>query len=201
MIATVGILSVVTVLLSVAGMFREPRLAGASVAAETALARPDQRLVMQTDQAIRALTAADVTITPAVPFDVEATDRTITVRFTGMLRALTDYTVAATVTGVSTGATGTLTYNFTTPDLEVSVLQRDLDGLDQVIRRAVSSPDPDVLLEADRIQEFAETGYGVAAIILDDAGSGSLVIAPDGEDQVQQVALPTKRGARETAHL
>jgi hypothetical protein len=189
-LATVGILSLAAAALSVAGAFRAPRLDTASVAAATALVRPDQRLVLQTDQAIRPLTAADLTITPEMPFEFEATDRTITVRFTGMLRALTDYTVTVAVTGASTGAAGTLTYEFTTPDLVVSVLQRDLDGPDRVVRRPVSSSDTEVVLESDRIQEFAETGYGVAAIVLDDDSSGRLVIAPDGEDQLQDVALP-----------
>lgn len=189
--ATVGILALATTGLGVAGAFRAPHLDQASVAAASALERPGQRLVVQADQAIDPVEASDVTITPAAPVDVTSDGRAITIRFTGMLRALTEYTVTATVRGSSTGVEGALGYMFTTPDLSVAVLVRDLDGPDQVVRRSVSGDDTAVVFSADRIQEFAVTPDGVAAVVLDETGpDGRLVLAPTGETLTQEVGLP-----------
>jgi hypothetical protein len=195
-LATLGILAIAVTGLGIAGAFRAPHLDDASVAAATALQRPDQRLVLQADQAIEPVEAGDVRIAPDTPIDVSSDGRAITVRFTGMLRALTEYTVSVDVRGSSTGVAGAWEYAFTTPDLDVSVLVRDLEGPDQVVRRAVSGADSAVLFRADRIQEFALTPDGVAAIVLDEAASGPaaaagrLVLAPAGETITQEVALP-----------
>ena len=190
-LATVGILAVAVAGLGVAGAFRAPHLDDASVAAATALQRPDQRLVLQADQAIDPVDADDVRIEPEVPIEVNSDGRAITVRFTGMLRALTDYTVSVDVRGASTGVAGSWQYRFTTPDLDVAVLVRDPEGADEVLGRAVSGADAEVLFRADRIQEFALTPDGVAAVVLGETGAdGRVVIAPTGETTLQEVALP-----------
>lgn len=191
LVATLGILAVATAGLAVAGAFRGPHLDDASVAAATALERSGQRLVLNADQAIDPVDAADVRIVPETPVDVSSDGRAVTIRFTGMLRALTDYTVAVAVSGSATGVDSTLEYAFTTPDLDVAVLVRHLDGPDEVRRRPVSGADTATLFSADRIQEFALTRDGVAAIVLDDSGpNGRLVIAPEGENITQDVGLP-----------
>jgi len=191
LVATLGVLAVATAGLGVAGAFRVPHLDSASVAAATALERPGQRLVLRADQAIAPVAAEDVTITPAAPIEVDSDDRAITLRFTGMLRARTEYTVEVAVTGTATGVAGTLRYTFPTPDLDVAVLVRDPDGPDEVRRRTVSGDGTETVFTADRIQEFAETRDGVAAIVLEPSGAnGRLVIAPDGETLTQEVALP-----------
>ena len=189
--AAVGILSLAVVALGVAGAFRGPHLADASVAAASALERPGQRLVLQADQAIDPVDAAAVRVEPEVPVEVASDERTITIRFTGMLRALTDYTVSVAVSGSATGVDGVLEYRFTTPDLDVAVLVRDLDGPDEVRGRSVSGDAAGTLFSADRIQEFALLPDGVAAIVLDETGAdGRLVIAPTGEQITQEVGLP-----------
>jgi hypothetical protein len=190
-VATIGILGLATAGLAVAGVFRGPHLADASVAAATALERSGQRLVLRADQAIEAVEAADVQITPVIPVEVSSDSRTITIRFAATLRALTDYSVRVAVTGSATGVDGVLQYAFTTPDLDVAVLVRDLDGPDEVRRRPVSGDTTETLFSADRIQQFALTGDGVAAIVLDDEGAtGHLVIAVAGDPITQEVGLP-----------
>lgn len=190
-VATLGVLGLAATALTVAGAFRAPHLDDAAVAAGTALERPGQRLVLTADQAIDAVGTDDVTITPAVPVEVSSDGRAITIRFTGMLRARTAYDVAVDVTGAATGVRGTLAYAFTTPDLEVAVLVRDLDGPDEVRGRAVSGRDAARLVAADRIQEFALTRDGVGAILLDEAGAeGRLGFALTGEEQLQEFPLP-----------
>lgn len=177
--------------LGVAGAFRGPKLDTANVAAATALERVGQRLVLISDQAIDPVTAEDVQISPDVPISVVSDERSVTIRFSGMLRALTEYTVAVAVTGSATGVTGALEHTFSTPDLEVTVLVRDLDGPDEVRTRTVSGQESATVFEADRIQEFAELRDGVAAVVLDDGRTtGRLVIAVAGEPVTQEVALP-----------
>jgi hypothetical protein len=190
-LATVGILGVVAAGLAVAGAFRGPHLDDAGVAAETALERAGQRLVLQADQAIDPVDASHVHIEPTVPIEVSSEERSITIRFTGMLRALTEYRVTAAVTGSATGVSGTLEHAFTTPDLDIAVLVRDLEAADEVRARSVSGAETTTLFAADRIQEFARLRDGVAAIVLDDEGAnGRLVIAPEGEQLTQEVTLP-----------
>lgn len=191
MIATLGILGVAAAGLAVAGAFRGPHLDDASVAAATALLRPEQRLVLRADQAIDPVATDDVRIDPETPIEVTSDGRSITLRFTGMLRALTEYRVSADVRGAATGAPGSWDYTFTTPDLDVAVLVRDLDGADRIVRHSVSGGDPAVLFRDDRIQEFALTPDGVVAVVLDETGvDGRVVIAPEGETITQQVATP-----------
>lgn len=190
-LATVGVLAVATVGLGLAGAVRGPRLDGATVAADTALQRAGQRLLLQADQSIDPVTAEDVRVDPATPVEVADDGRTITVRFAETLRALTEYRVTAEVRGSSTGIAGTIEYAFTTPDLDVAVLRRDLEGPDEITARGVSGGDPRVLLRADRIQEFALTRDGVAAVLLADEGpNGRLVLAGSGDDAPQDVPLP-----------
>lgn len=189
--ATVGILGLAVAGLGVAGAFRGPHLADASVAAASALERAGQRLVLQADQAIDPVDAAAARIVPEVPVEVTSDERAIAIRFTGMLRALTEYTVSVAVSGSATGVDGTLEYRFTTPDLDVAVLVRDLDGPDEVRGRPVSGEESVTLFSADRIQEFALLPDGVAAVLLDDTGAnGRLVIAPEGEQITQEIGLP-----------
>lgn len=190
-VATLGVLGLATAGLGIAGAFRGPHLGDATVAAATALERPGQRLVLQADQAIDPVGAADVRIIPDVPVDVVSDGRTVTIRFAGMLRALTEYRVTVAVSGSSTGVMGTLEYTFTTPDLVVAALVRDLEGPDEVRHRAIAGGEPQTLFSADRIQEFALLSDGVAAVVLDETGAnGRLVIAPDGEQVIQEVGLP-----------
>jgi hypothetical protein len=190
-IATVGVLGVAAAGLGLAGAFRGPHLDDAAVAAATALERAGQRLVLQADQAIEPVAATDVRIEPDVPIEVTSDERAITIRFVGMLRALTDYRVTAAVTGASTGVAGTLEHTFTTPDLDIAVLVRDLEGVDEIRARTVSGEETSTLFAADRIQEFALLRDGVAAVVLDEEGAnGRVVIALDGEQLTQEVTLP-----------
>jgi hypothetical protein len=190
-VATVGILAVAATVLGVAGAFRGPHLDDASVAAATALERPGQRLVLRADQAIEPVDPADVRIVPDVPIEVTSDERAVTIRFTGTLRALTEYTVRVAVSGAATGVDGTLDHAFTTPDLNIAVLVRDLDGPDEVRVRPVSGDEAVTVFSADRIQEFARLRDGVAAVVLDDASAnGRLVIAAEGEPVTQEVTLP-----------
>lgn len=191
LVATLGILALAAAGFAIAGAFRAPHLDRATVAADTALQRAGQRLVLQADQAIDPVAADDVRIEPETAVDVTSDGRAVTLRFAGTLRALTEYRVSVDVRGSSTGIAGTFDYAFTTPDLSVAVLLRDLDGPDEVVRRGVAGGDPESLFRADRIQEFALTGDGVAAVVLEEDGvDGRLVIARSGDGLVQDVPLP-----------
>jgi hypothetical protein len=190
-VATLAVLTVSATGLTIAGAFRGPHLNDAAVAAGTALERAGQRLVLHADQAIATVGPDDITITPAVPVEASSDGRAITIRFTGMLRARTEYRVEANVVGASTGVRGVLTYAFTTPDLEIAVLARDLEGPDQVRQGTVSGGHDVRLVATDRIQEFALTRDGIGAIVLDGSGAdGRLSFALAGDEQLQEFPLP-----------
>ncbi|MEO5533545.1 MAG: hypothetical protein ABIR17_00235 [Pseudolysinimonas sp.] len=186
----IGTLVVATSGLAVAGSFQGPRLSSVTVAAASAIQLPGQRLVLQANQAIESVKPADVRVNPEVAVTVQSTGATITVKFDTTLRGATDYRVDVAVTGASTGIRSALVYQFTTPDLSVSVLLRDAQRGDRVLQRAVTSTDSVTLIGSPRIQEFALTQDGVAAVVLNDADDGRVVLAHTGQDLQQDVPTP-----------
>lgn len=188
---TLGGLVAASAVLGTVGAFRGPGLASWSVSAASAVERPGQRLILSADQGLAPVGVDDVEIEPAAPFDVESTGSAVTVRFTGTLDAATTYRVAVAARSSATGIAERLAVEFQTPDLELTVLARDPAGPDEVRRRTLGAAAPEVLYSADRIQEFALTARGVAAIVLDDSEpSGRLVVREEGRDLDREVVAP-----------
>jgi hypothetical protein len=203
-IATVLVLALAAGVLGAAAVLRGPHLDSAAINAATAIQRPGQRLVLQPDQPIEPVTADDVTVTPATPFEVGVDEAGVTLTFTGMLRYGTDYSVqVAGVTGSSTGLPGSLSYGFSTPDATVHTLLRRGGAAagpdkpaDQVLASGLtvaSGAGTDVIFEAPRIQQFAVAGDVTVAIVLDEEGAGSLALRV-GDSAVEGVHTPV--GAR-----
>lgn len=189
--ATLGVLALATAGLGVASALRGPALDEAAVAAADAIQRTDQRLVLRADQVVESVDADDVTIEPAAPVDVTSDGATITLRFTGMLRTLTEYHVGVDVVGAATGVASRLDYRFSTPDLSYSLLAPAESGGDEVLRVAATTGETETLYRADGIAEFAELSYGVVAMLENDSGVPSrVVIVPSGETLEQEIALP-----------
>lgn len=190
-VATLGVLALATTGLGVAGALRGPQLDDAAVAAADAIQRTDQRLVLRADQNLEPVDGDDVRIDPAVPVEVTSDGATITLRFTGMLRALTEYRVTVDVTGAGSGVDARLEYRFATPDLEFALLAGSESGSDEVRRVAATTGETATIYRADGIAEFAELSYGLALALENENGVPSrVVIAPEGESLVQEVTLP-----------
>ncbi len=193
------VLAVLAVGLGAANATQGPKLSSASVNAEAAIARPGQRIVMDANQPVAAVDAADVRVVPQTPVEVASDGATVTVRFTGLLHYATEYTVEVDVRGTATGAAGTLRHTFATPSINVFSLQRTGAG-DRILRHDLAATDADaaVMFEAPRIQEYAAIGSGVAAITLDESDAPTLrvVFPDDGIDQ----AVTTAPGALRELH-
>ena len=90
-----------------------------------AAAASGSRLIVTTTQSLAEVDPSQVTITPATPFVVDTSGRSVGVRFTLPLWDDTEYTV--TIDGVASlggGPTATITESFRTPPTDVFLLQR-----------------------------------------------------------------------------
>lgn len=188
---TLAVLSVAAVTLGTAAVLRGPTLQSGSVNPATAISRPEQRLVLHADQALEAVDASQVSVTPSAPFTVDSSGPDVTLTFGGILDYATDYTVrVAGVTGSSTGLTGSLDYGFRTPDVDVHTLLRRGGAAagsdkptDQILRSGLSTTAgsrSDVVFEAPRIQQYAVAGDAFAVVLLDDEGLSSLAVSQAG---------------------
>jgi hypothetical protein len=199
-VAVVAVLGVAAAGLGVASATQGPRLSSAAFNATAAVERSGQRLVLQADQPLSPVTAADVVVEPAAPIELSSDGAQLTVRFTGMLRYDTEYRVTVPVRGAATGSPGRLEYRFATPDVATfSLMRHDPDnpgGTDRVIRHSLSGDVADTtVLEAPRVQEYLPVGQTVAAVVLDERDAPSLVlVSPDGT--ATPVGVPPARGIR-----
>ena len=102
-----------------------PRVTAVQVDPSAAIAASGSRLIVTTSQSLADVDPTSVTVTPATPFDIDTSGRSIGVRFTVPLDADTEYTVTIDgVTGVSGGPSSTIAESFRTPPSEVFLLQR-----------------------------------------------------------------------------
>lgn len=193
-------LAVVATGLGAANAAQGPRLSSGSVNADAAISRPGQRIVLDANQPVRDVSAADVQVTPDAAVEVDTDGTTVTVRLTGMLRYATDYTVEVEVRGAATGAPGSLHYAFATPDVPVhSLVRGGADGGgDRVVRRTVAgTAEASTLFQADRIQEYAVLGELVIAVVLDADDVPSLVASDPETGLTTPLGAPAASGIRE----
>lgn len=196
-LAVVAVLAVAAGGLGAASVAQGPKLSSATVNPAAAVERAGARLVLEADQPLHDVTAADVAVEPAAPLELTLEGARLTVRFTGLLRYASAYRVEIPVTSAATGARGTLRYAFTTPDVSTYSLERDPGGTDRVMRHSLAGGTPDaVVAEAPRIQQYAPLdGTAFALITRDEEGLPGLAIAADGT--VAPVATGPARDIRE----
>jgi hypothetical protein len=187
---TVGVLAAVALLLGVVGSLQGPRLSATAFDAAAATERGGQRLVLTFDQPIDPVDAAQVRITPDAQVELATDGRVLTVRFAAALRFDAQYRVEVEATGAGTGRTATATYEVITPTATVTALVRDPEGPDRIERRTLGGDSPEVLVSADRIQEYALLPDAVAYVELVADDSAALRIAPLSTPTVVDIGLP-----------
>ena len=180
--ATIGALALLVALLAGLSSGRGPQLRGADIDAAAAGSLAGQRLVLRADQLLEPVDPESVRIEPAAEARITTVDNAVVIEFREALAGSTDYRVEADVVGARTGLRASLTTGFTTPHLSLTVLRRDTQGLDRVVRTELDPAGPveSVVLEAPRIQEFAIAGDYVLAVSLDAADRGTLIEPRDG---------------------
>ncbi|HEX5857182.1 MAG TPA: hypothetical protein VFY91_03645 [Microbacterium sp.] len=167
-----------------------PRLTGVQVDPAAAAAASGSRMILTANQALAPITAEQVSVEPEVPFTVDASGRSIGVRFTVPLWDDTEYTV--TVTGaeaIGGGPSATLTSSFQTPGAEVFLLQRSTTGDDAIFRTDLTGERAVPVFTHPHIEEFRVSGDRLVVSVEEDDASVVLVTDLAGENR-RELALP-----------
>lgn len=187
--AVVAVLALVGGALAVFSLTQGPRLSEVQVDPAEAIVLSGSRVILTANQPLEAIDAEQVTVTPEIPFTVDATGRNVGVRFTVPLDDATEYTVTvAGVSGIGGGPASDLTTTFTTPASEVFLLQRSA-GDDTIFRTELRGDQAVPVFTHERINDFRETGDQLVVVVEEGDASKVLVIGKDGSES-RELALP-----------
>lgn len=160
-----------------------PRVTDIQIDTAAAVAASGSRVLFTTTQSLAEVSPEQVTVSPAAAFTVDTVGRTVGVRFALPLWDATDYTVTiAGVTGIGGGQSATITEDFTTPALEVYLLQRG-EGKDTVFRTELAGDAAVPVFTAPHIEDFRATSGHLVVATRDDADLSELIVTErDGSD-------------------
>jgi hypothetical protein len=164
-------------------------VSSAQVDPAAAAAASGSRLIVTTSQSLAAVDAGQVTVSPATPFTVDTSGRSVGVRFGLPLHDDTEYTVRFTdVTGLGGGPAVTFTEQVRTPPAEVYLLQRTTSG-DTIVRTDLAGENPVPVFRHEHIEDFrATSGHLVVSVRADDAAK-LIVTDLDGTHE-RELPLP-----------
>lgn len=187
----VGVLAVLGLAGAAASVAQGPRVTEASVDPQAAAAASGARLIVTTTQSLAQVDPSQVTITPATPFAVDTSGRSVGVRFTLPLWDDTEYTV--TIDGVASlggGPTATITQTFRTPAAEVFLMQRGTNSGDLIYRTDLTGQNAVPVFRHAHIEDFRATAqHLVVSVRTDDDQAGLIVTDLDGEN-AHELPLP-----------
>ncbi|WP_029150423.1 Ig-like domain-containing protein [Microbacterium indicum] len=189
---SVALAAVISVLAVIGGvgagvsLTQGPRVTQVQVDPASAIAESGSRVILTANEALADVADAQVTVEPETEHTIDASGRTVGVRFPAALDAGTTYTVTVSgATGLGGGPSSTLTTSFTTPAAGYLVLERSADGDDRIASRTVGSDAEDVVYEAPTIDDFRATS-GFLAV---STGDG-LTVVDRATGEARDVALP-----------
>ncbi|MEN2738747.1 hypothetical protein ABCS02_13230 [Microbacterium sp. X-17] len=166
-----------------------PRTTDVQVDPAAAVSSSGSRLILTTNQSLQTVRPEQVTVTPAAPFTVDTSGRSIGIRFTLPLYDATQYTVQiANVTGVGGGPASTLSETFQTPDLEVFLLQRATDG-DTIFRTGLAGTAAVPVFRDAHIEDFRATSGHLVISLRHDNVPELVVTDRDGQNR-RDLPLP-----------
>jgi hypothetical protein len=176
-----------------ASVAQGPRITDVSVDPAAAAEASGSRLIVTTSQTLADVDPSQVTITPAAPFEVDTSGRSIGVRFTLPLWDDTEYTVEiADVASVSGGPAATIAETFRTPAAHMFLLQRAgaPDGDDLIYRTDLTGQNAVPVFSHAHIEDFRATAsHLVVSVRTDDDSPGLIVTDLDGSNE-RELALP-----------
>lgn len=179
---------------AVFSLVQGPRVTDVSADPAAAIRSSGARVVLTANQALETIDPGQVTVSPSADFTVDATGRTVGVRFAAPLDEGTDYTVTvAGARGVGGGASADLTTTITTPTAPVYALRRAVSGDDMIYRVTVGGDDEKVVYTHPHIEDFRQTADGLLVSVVDgDAETGVpqlLLLDADGAN-AREVPTP-----------
>lgn len=188
LLGVVGVLAVVGTALGTISLFQGPRLDEVQVDAAETIDVSGSRVILTANQPLAEVDASQVTISPAVPFTIDAAGRSIGIRFTVPLDDATEYTVhVGDVVGAGGGPASDLQTVFTTPAAEMFLLNRTAD--DDTIFRTDLAGDGVPVFTHPRINDYRATPTKLVVAVEDAESSRILVMDGDG-DNARELELP-----------
>ncbi|MGX1792380.1 hypothetical protein ACWIDW_05485, partial [Microbacterium sp. NPDC055312] len=190
LLSVLGVLTLVAGALAVVSLVQGPRLSQVKVDPARAIEASGSRVILTANQSLDAIDPAQVSVEPAVPFTVDASGRSVGIRFTVPLHDDTTYRVA--VAGVAAAGGGTeadLETSFRTPASSIMLLQRSADGADKIFLSDLSGEKAAPVFEHPRISDYRATTDVLVVAVEEDDGSRLLVMNRDGSDQ-RELPLP-----------
>ncbi|KAA9108415.1 hypothetical protein [Microbacterium rhizomatis] len=191
----VGVLSVVSLAGAAGIMAQGPRVTDVQIDPVAAVQASGSRLILTTTQSLTPVDASQVTVTPATPFTVDTSGRSVGVRFVLPLHDATDYTVTiAGLKGVGGGPTGSVTQSFSTPPVDIYVLRRAAQA-DTIFRTDLAGQTAVPVFSNPHIEDFratashlvvsVRTGDGTAA-----GGAAALIVTDLNGGAQRELPLP-----------
>lgn len=195
---TITILGLVVLVALFAGLnyLQGPKLSSASLDTERAVSQAGQQLRLFANQPVVAVTAKQVSVTPAAAFKVTTSGAVIAVQFRDRLRYSTEYTVRILrVAGRLQPQVSNFDYRFNTASAVVYFLDRadPASGLeDTIVRTQVRGSQRTVVYSARHIQQFVAFPQAIAVTSLAADGNSSLAVVATASKLAEQIQLPSE---------
>ena len=187
LLAVLGVLAIGGGVLAAIGLTQGPRLSSVQADPHEAIALSGSRVILSANQPLEQIDPAQVTVTPEVPFTVDASGRTVGVRFTVPLDDDTEYTVTVEgVRGIGGGPASDLSTTIATPASQMYLLQRT-DGDDTIWRTGIDG-EAVPAFTYPRISDYRADGDTLVAVVEEDDVSRLLVVEPGAEPR--ELPLP-----------
>ncbi len=167
-----------------------PRVTAVQFDPEAAVTASGSRLIFTTTQSLSEIAPEQVTVTPAADFTVDTSGRSVGVRFALPLWDETTYTVRVDgVTGLGGGPAAVIEQTFTTPPLQVYILQRAEAG-DTVFRTDLAGDAAVPVFTHPHIEDFRATAGHLVVATLDDVGHSHLLVTDLAGQGERELPLP-----------
>lgn len=191
LLSVLGVLALVAAGLGAVSLTQGPRISQASVNTEQAIQTSGSRLTLTLSRRVDAIDAKQVSITPAVPFTVDAAGRSLGIRFTNALDDSTNYTVRITgVVAADGGPAADLKTSFTTPASRILLLQRGPGAKkDTIFTTDLTGKRATPVFQHARIDDYRVTADRIVVAVEEKSGSRLIVMNRDGSGQ-RDLKLP-----------
>lgn len=175
-----GILLVVGLGGAAVASLQGPRVTEVQFDPESAISASGSRLILTTTRALAEVRPEQVTVSPATPFTVDTSGRSVGVRFTLPLYDDTEYTVRVEgLQAVGGGPVADVVETLQTPPLELFILRRTATG-DTVFRTDLTGESAVPVYEHPHIEDFRATSSRLVISVLDDEETSLVVTDLDG---------------------
>ena len=193
-LATFGVAILALALVGAAGAavsaLQGPRVTDVQVDPAAAIAASGSRMIITTSQSLVTVASEQVTVTPAAPFTVDTSGRSIGVRFTLPLDDDTEYTVhVADVAGVGSDRLSAIEETFRTPPIDFFLLQRGPDG-DTIFRTDLDGTQAVPVFQDPHIEDFRATPAHLVVSVAGDDGTSRLIVTDRDGQGARTLPLP-----------